>query len=84
MQKITDRMVDGLGVEQDPKTLVSVANNIAGRTICALGEACAWPTQSFLDKFPEEFAAQAKHRLPQASRTAADALAPGSSASLSH
>jgi NADH-quinone oxidoreductase subunit F len=84
MQKITDRMVEGLGVEQDPKTLVSVANNIAGRTICALGEACAWPTQSFLDKFPEEFAAQAKHRLPQSSRTAADALTPGSSASLSH
>src|SRR5256714_7047695 len=55
MQKITDRMLAGGGVIQDPHTLVTVANNIAGRTICAFGEACAWPTQSFIEKFPEEF-----------------------------
>ena len=33
-----------------------MADNIAGRTICAFGEACAWPTQSFVEKFPDEFA----------------------------
>ena len=55
MKKITDRMLAGGGVVQDPHTLATVANNIAGRTICAFGEACAWPTQSFVDKFPEEF-----------------------------
>jgi NADH-quinone oxidoreductase subunit F len=55
MKKITDRMMAGGGVIQDPHTLTTVANNIAGRTICAFGEACAWPTQSFVDKFPEEF-----------------------------
>jgi len=55
MKKITDRMLAGGGVVQDPNTLVTVANNIAGRTICAFGEACAWPTQSFVDKFPGEF-----------------------------
>src|SRR6201996_7376824 len=55
MKKITDRMLLGGGVQTDPKTLVTVANNIAGRTICAFGEACAWPTQSFVEKFPEEF-----------------------------
>jgi NADH-quinone oxidoreductase subunit F len=55
MKKITDRMVTGRGVEEDPDTLKSVADNIAGRTICAFGEACAWPTQSFLAKFPEDF-----------------------------
>ncbi|NBV87866.1 MAG: hypothetical protein EBS01_16695, partial [Verrucomicrobia bacterium] len=32
-----------------------IADNIAGRTICAFGEACSWPTQSFLAKFPDEF-----------------------------
>jgi NADH-quinone oxidoreductase subunit F len=59
MKKITDRMLRGGGVTQDPNTLKTVADNIAGRTICAFGEACAWPTQSFVDKFPEEFATRA-------------------------
>ena len=64
MQKITDRMLRGGGVVEDPKTLKTIGDNIAGRTICAFGEACAWPTQSFVEKFPEEFAARAKKPAP--------------------
>ena len=64
MKKITDRMLSGGGVTQDPGTLKNVADNIAGRTICAFGEACAWPTQSFLEKFPDEFAARAQKPVP--------------------
>jgi NADH-quinone oxidoreductase subunit F len=64
MQKITDRMLRGGGVVEDPKTLKTIGDNIAGRTICAFGEACAWPTQSFVQKFPEEFAARAQKPLP--------------------
>jgi NADH-quinone oxidoreductase subunit F len=64
MKKITDRMLLGGGVIEDPKTLVNVADNIAGRTICAFGEACAWPTQSFVDKFREEFEAKAEKESP--------------------
>ena len=64
MKKITDRMLLGGGVMQDPGTLKTVADNIAGRTICAFGEACAWPTQSFVEKFPEHFAARAKKSAP--------------------
>ena len=64
MQKITDRMLRGGGVTEDPKTLKSIGDNIAGRTICAFGEACAWPTQSFVEKFPEEFAALAQKPVP--------------------
>ena len=60
MKKITDRMLRGGGVTEDPDTLKSIGDNIAGRTICAFGEACAWPTQSFVQKFPEEFAARAQ------------------------
>jgi NADH-quinone oxidoreductase subunit F len=59
MKKITERMLHGGGVEQDTATLKSVADNIAGRTICAFGEACAWPTQSFVAKFRDEFVATA-------------------------
>jgi NADH-quinone oxidoreductase subunit F len=59
MQKITSRLLDGAGAEGDTDTLQSVADNIAGRTICAFGEACAWPTQSFIAKFREDFVAYA-------------------------
>jgi NADH-quinone oxidoreductase subunit F len=64
MRKITDRMMAGGGVEQDPTTLVKVADNIAGKTICAFGEACSWPVQSFVAKFREEFAAKSKKETP--------------------
>ena len=64
MKKITDRMLRGGGVTEDPKTLKNIGDNIAGRTICAFGEACAWPTQSFVQKFPEEFAARAQKPVP--------------------
>jgi len=59
MKKITERMVHGRGTKQDTDTLKSVADNIAGRTICAFGEACAWPTQSFVAKFRDDFVAKA-------------------------
>jgi NADH-quinone oxidoreductase subunit F len=39
----------------DLSRLVEVANKIEGHTICALGDAAAWPVQSFLKQFPEEF-----------------------------
>src|SRR5258707_4906829 len=64
MHKSTDRMVLGGRVVQVPEALKNVADNIAGRTICAFGEACAWPTQSFVEKFREEFAARARKPLP--------------------
>jgi NADH-quinone oxidoreductase subunit F len=64
MKKITDRMLLGGGVTEDPRTLKTIGDNIAGRTICAFGEACAWPTQSFVEKFPEEFAARATKNTP--------------------
>jgi NADH-quinone oxidoreductase subunit F len=64
MRKITDRMLAGGGTEADPKTLGTVADNIAGRTVCAFGEACSWPTQSFLAKFPEEFGGLANKPVP--------------------
>ena len=55
MSKVTTRMVGGDIKPGDADQLVGIADNIAGRTICAFGEACAWPTQSFVAKFREEF-----------------------------
>lgn len=64
MKKITSRMLEGGGTESDTATLKNVADNIAGKTICAFGEACSWPTQSFIAKFPEEFQAKSQKALP--------------------
>jgi NADH-quinone oxidoreductase subunit F len=49
------RIVEGRGEMDDLSRLVDVANKIEGHTICALGDAAAWPVQSFLKQFPEEF-----------------------------
>jgi NADH-quinone oxidoreductase subunit F len=55
MKKISARMVHGDARPEDGQLLKSVADQIAGRTICAFGEACAWPTQSYVAKFGDEF-----------------------------
>ena len=57
MKKISTRMVHGEAREEDGQLIKSVADQIAGRTICAFGEACSWPTQSFVLKFGDEFKA---------------------------
>jgi NADH-quinone oxidoreductase subunit F len=49
------RIIDGHGTEEDLDKLVDVANKIEGHTICALGDAAAWPVQSFLKHFRHEF-----------------------------
>lgn len=55
LKKILGRIADGQGRDADPDLLKDVADKIAGRTICAFGEAAAWPVQSFIGKFKEEF-----------------------------
>lgn len=57
MKKITDRLVAGQGAPGDIDTLDSVARQIDGRTICAFGEACSWPTEAFVAKFRDELVA---------------------------
>ncbi|MCK7502218.1 MAG: hypothetical protein MZW92_79150 [Comamonadaceae bacterium] len=50
----------------------SVADNIEGRTICALGDAAAMPVQSFLKHFRDEFEYHIEHKtLPGAAGRAA-------------
>ncbi len=55
LSKALHRLAHGHGRPQDAAYLAHIAQNIQGRTICAFGEACAWPVLSFLKKFPEEF-----------------------------
>jgi NADH-quinone oxidoreductase subunit F len=57
MERILQRIEDGGGLQQDIDLLKNIADNIEGRTICALGDAAAWPVQSFVTKFRDEFQA---------------------------
>jgi len=63
MKKISDRIVAGEASPDDIDTLESVANQIEGKTICAFGEACSWPTQSFIKKFRDELTSDCKPEL---------------------
>ena len=56
------RIEQGEGTMTDLDMLVDIANNIEGRTICALGDAAAWPVQSFLKHYREEFEYHIEHR----------------------
>jgi len=61
LYRILKRINSGRGTMADLDTLLDVANRIEGRTICALGEAAAWPVQSFLKHFRHEFEAKIKN-----------------------
>ncbi len=55
MNKIVDRIEHGKGTMKDVDMLIDIADNIEGRTICAFGEAGAWPVRAFVKKFRAEF-----------------------------
>ena len=55
ISRITRRICEGWGRKEDVELLANVADNICGRTICALGEGAAWPAQSNVAKFKEEY-----------------------------
>jgi NADH-quinone oxidoreductase subunit F len=64
MVKILHRILACQGTSEDLQQLVNVANNIEGRTICAFGEAAAWPVQSFVKHFYHEFEHFVIHKRP--------------------
>ena len=55
LHRMLSRIIEGQGRPEDIERLVGVANKIEGHTICALGDAAAWPVQSFLKHFGHEF-----------------------------
>jgi NADH-quinone oxidoreductase subunit F len=60
LYRMLKRILDGQGKWEDLEKLDSVAGQIMGRTICALGDAAAMPVQSFLKHFRPEFEAYIK------------------------
>jgi NADH-quinone oxidoreductase subunit F len=55
---VCTRLAEGEGRPGDIDLLADVASGIAGNSICALGEAAAWPMLGFLTKFRADFEAR--------------------------
>jgi len=55
LEKILKRINAGKGSVNDLDLLISVANQIEGNTICALGEAAAWPVKYMVERFRDYF-----------------------------
>jgi len=58
LEKVSRRVAGGNGKPGDLDLLASIAHGIAGNTICALGDAAAWPMLGFLTKFRADFEAK--------------------------
>ena len=62
LYRIINRIEHGEGRPEDLDMLNSIADNIQGRTICALGDAAAMPVRAFLKHFHEEFEHHITHK----------------------
>jgi NADH-quinone oxidoreductase subunit F len=62
MYRVVHRIEHGKGRQEDLDLLTNVADNIAGRTICALGDAAALPVKSFIAHFRDEFQYHIDHQ----------------------
>jgi NADH-quinone oxidoreductase subunit F len=60
--KILERIVEGDGTTEDLDTLLEIAENMTGKTICVLSDSCATPVVSGLKKFRGDFEALIKKR----------------------
>ena len=62
LSRIVDRIETGLGRPSDMDLLDSVAEDIQGRTICALGDAAAMPVRAMIKHFRHEFEYHVEHK----------------------
>ncbi len=62
LEKVSRRVAHGTGKPDDVELLASIAHGIAGNSICALGDAAAWPMLGFLTKYRSDFEAKLKKR----------------------
>jgi NADH-quinone oxidoreductase subunit F len=62
LYRMVHRIENGQGTLEDIENLRRAAKNIEGRTICAFGEAAAWPVGGFLKHFYDEFVYHVEHK----------------------
>ena len=57
IHRILHRVADGNGKTRDLDDLLAIAGDMEGNTICVFADAAAWPVQSYISKFRDEFEA---------------------------
>jgi NADH-quinone oxidoreductase subunit F len=62
LSRVVDRIENGHGRPSDMDLLDSVAEDIQGRTICALGDAAAMPVRAMIKHFRHEFEYHVEHK----------------------
>ena len=62
LYRVIHRMEHGQGRAEDLDLLLSLSDNIQGRTICALGDAAAMPVRNFVNHFRAEFEHHVTHK----------------------
>jgi NADH-quinone oxidoreductase subunit F len=62
LYRVVQRIEAGKAEQGDLEKLDDVASKIEGRTICAFGEAAAWPVRSFVKQFKDEFQYHIDHK----------------------
>src|SRR5688572_6084970 len=62
LYRLVHRIEHGNGTLEDIETLRRAAKNIEGRTICAFGEAAAWPVGGMLKYYYDEFVHHVTHK----------------------
>jgi len=56
IEQTVGKILDGRGTQRDLERILRLSDHMAGKTICALADALAWPSVAFIKKYPEEFA----------------------------
>jgi len=62
LYKIVQRIEAGLGTQEELDSILDIADNMEGKTICALAAAATMPTRSYIKKFRQEFVEHFEHR----------------------
>ena len=72
MAEVFERLENGHGKDTDIELLASVADNILGKSFCALGDAAAMPVQGALKHFRDEFEHHVTHKSCRVNRRRAE------------
>ncbi|MEY4729789.1 MAG: hypothetical protein RL020_947 [Pseudomonadota bacterium] len=62
LYRVIQRIENGQGRKEDLDLLLNLADNIQGRTICALGDAAAMPVRAFIKTYRAEFEHHIEHK----------------------
>ena len=62
MMRVMERLVSGDAAPEEIDMLLDVTKQVEGHTICALGDAAAWPIQGLIRHFRDDIEARIAHK----------------------